>query len=251
MLGTKVVSEEEIITLVAKCIDDFYSSLISNLDNLNINKVLRRKNPYLFRAKSMQNALDIVNSILSAHVSSSEETIFGNVFFEPIATFVSGGSKALAEGIDVMVETNDTIYAIAVKSGINVFNSSSKKKQELNFNAAKKLADQVKKRFVPIIGYGYGRKKSTGRGIPKIYKELAGQDFWYEITGDKDFYKKLISYMKDCPEKHINEFNSAYERALNRFVREFTVKFCMDDGSIDWDKLVEFNSISQRKNSTY
>lgn len=58
-----------------------------------------------------------------------------------------------------MVERDNTIYAIAVKSGTSVFNADSRKKQEQNFMAASKLAQQAKKRFVPIVGYGYGKKK--------------------------------------------------------------------------------------------
>lgn len=88
----------------------------------------------------MNDASQIVSGILSAYVSSSEETIFGNVFFEPIATVAAQGQKALAEGVDIMVERGDAIYAIAVKSGTSVFNADSRKKQEQNFIAAGKLA---------------------------------------------------------------------------------------------------------------
>ena len=52
----------------------------------------------------MQSAAEIVDSVLTAFVSSSEETIFGNCFFEPIAIAASGGNKALAEGIDIMIQ---------------------------------------------------------------------------------------------------------------------------------------------------
>ena len=90
---------------------------------------MKRKNPYLFRAKAMNGAAQIIDAILAAFVSSSEETIFGNVFFEPIATAAAQGQKALAEGVDIMVERDNTIYAIAVKSGTSVFNADSRKKQ--------------------------------------------------------------------------------------------------------------------------
>ena len=234
--------EKEIIQSVAVSLDEFYKSLIGKLGTLNIKAVMKRKNPYLFRAKAMNGASQIVDALLSAFVSSSEETIFGNIFFEPIAAVAAQGQKALAEGVDIMVERDDTIYAIAVKSGTSVFNSSSKKKQEQNFMAAQKLAQQAKKRFVPIVGYGYGKKKSSGRGIPKFYMELAGQDFWAELTGDDEFYLKLIRYMESLPEKYIEEFDVAYQKAANKLVREFTVEFCNEDGSIDWEKLVRFNS---------
>jgi hypothetical protein len=234
--------EQQIVEAIAKALDDFYSALITKVNALNIKAIIRRKNPYLFRAKAMNGAAQIVDAILSAFVSSSEETIFGNVFFEPIATAAAKGQKALAEGVDIMVEKEDTIYAIAVKSGTSVFNSSSKKKQEQNFAAAQKLAQQVKKRFVPIIGYSYGKKKGSDRGVPKYYAELAGQEFWSELTGDSEFYIKLIRFMDKLPEKYVEEFENSYQKASNRLVKEFIIQFCIDDGSIDWEKLVEFNS---------
>jgi hypothetical protein len=234
--------EQAIVQSIAKALEAFYSTLIANIDKLDVKKILKRKNPYLFRAKAMNGASQIVDAILAAFVSSSEETIFGNVFFEPIATAAAQGQKALAEGVDILKEQDDTIYAIAVKSGPNVFNSSSKKKQDQNFRAALKLAQQAQKRFVPIIGYSYGKKKSSNRGIPKFYSELAGQEFWTELTGDDQFYIKLIHYMDKLPEKYIDNFEKSYQKAANRLVKEFTNEFCLDDGGINWEKLVQYNS---------
>ena len=167
--------ENEVIEAIAKGLDNFYKSLIDKTNNLDIKKIMKRKNPYLYRAKAMQNASDIVSSVLDAFVTSSEETIFGNCFFEPLALAASGGSKALAEGVDIMIEKKEenTIYAVAVKSGTSVFNADSKKRQEQNFAAAAKLAKQAKARYEAIIGYGYGKKKITGKGVPKMYQELA------------------------------------------------------------------------------
>lgn len=234
-------NEKEVIEAIATALDNFYDRLIAKVDSLNIKAVMRRKNPYLFRAKAMNGAAQIVEAILAAFISSSEETIFGNVFFEPIATAAAQGQKALAEGVDIMVERDNTIYAIAVKSGTSVFNADSRKKQEQNFIAASKLAQQAKKRFVPIVGYGYGKKKTTNRGIPKFYMELAGKAFWEELTGNDQFYVKLMLFMDKLPEQYIEDFDVAYQKAANRLLKEFTQEFCFDDGSIDWEKLVEFN----------
>ena len=236
--------KEEVIQAIAKALEVFYGTLIDKIDTLNIEKVMKRKNPYLYRAKAMQNASDIVESVLSAFVSSSEETIFGNCFFEPIAIAVSGGNKALAEGIDIMIEDKElnTIYAVAVKSGPSVFNADSKKRQEQNFIAASKLAQQAKARYEAYIGYSYGKKKESGRGKPKIYHELAGKQFWAELTGDEEFYKKIIEFMGDLPEKYVADYTESYNKAANRLVRGFSNAFCKNDGSIDWEKLVEFNS---------
>ncbi|MCL2433531.1 MAG: cytoplasmic protein [Clostridia bacterium] len=232
-------NEETVIKAVAQGLDDFYNALITKVDKLNIKNVIRSKNPYLFRAKAVNGAAQIVEAILSAFVSSSEETIFGNAIFEPVATAAGQGNKALAEGIDIMAERGNTVYAIAVKSGTKVFNAASRKKQEQNFLAAQKLAQQAKKVYVPIIGYGYGKKSVRTK---KFYQELAGQTFWAELTGDEQFYIKLIRFMRDLPEKYIERFEQSYQKASNRLVKEFTNEFCLDDGGINWEKLVAYNS---------
>lgn len=236
--------EQAVIQAIASALETFYVTLIERIDGLNIQKVMKRKNPYLYRAKAMQSAAEIVDSVLTAFVSSSEETIFGNCFFEPIALAASGGNKALAEGIDIMINDNETntISAIAVKSGPSVFNADSKKRQEQNFIAASKLAQQAKARYEAYIGYCYGKKKESGRGKPKMYRELAGKFFWEKLTGDEDFYLKIIGYMGTMPEKYVADYNDSYNRAANRLIREFSNSFCREDGNIDWEKLVEFNS---------
>lgn len=238
----RAIMNKRLLKQFATALDAFYSSLIAKVNSLNIKSIMKRKNPYLFRAKAMNGAAQIVDAILAAFISSSEETIFGNVFFEPIACAAAQGQKALAEGLDIMVERDNTIYAIAVKSGTSVFNADSRKKQEQNFMAASKLAQQAKKRFVAMIGYSYGKKKASSRGLPKFYSELAGKEFWAELTGDEEFYIKLIRLMDRLPEKYVEDFDEAYQKAANRLVKEFTIEFCYDDGGIDWEKLVRFNS---------
>lgn len=236
--------ENIVISAIAKALNTFYVTLIEKIDGLDITNVMKRKNPYLYRAKAMENASEIVESVLNAFVSSSEETIFGNCFFEPVAIAASGGKKALAEGIDIMIQddASNTIYAIAVKSGPSVFNADSKKRQEQNFIAASKLAQQIKARYEAYIGYCYGKKNDSGKGKPKIYQELAGKRFWAEITGDEDFYLKIIKFMGTLPEQYVVSYRESYNKAFNRLVREFSTEFCTPDGRIDWEKLVAFNS---------
>lgn len=243
-------NKKEVVQAISKGLDEFYTHLIASLDTINIQKIMKRKNPYLYRAKATNSAVEIVDSILSAYVSSSEETIFGNCFFEPLAIAASGGNKALAEGVDIMIQDkkSNLITAVAVKSGTSVYNADSKKRQAQNFMAAAKLAQQAKARYLAVIGYGYGQKgKPSNKAKPQIYKEIAGQDFWYFITDDKDFYTKIINFMGKLPEHYIGHFNIAYDKARNRLLREFTIAFCDDSGQINWEKLLKFNSGSKIK----
>ena len=231
----------QVMETIGNALTDFYTSLTNKLDHINIDKILKRKNPYLYRAKGISSAGQIVEGILAAYVSSSEETVFGNTFFEPIALLVSGGQKAVTEGVDITVDKDNTIYSIAVKSGTSVFNADSRTRQEQNFHSAQKRAQQARKAFLPVVGYGYGKKK-VNQNKEKFYKELAGQDFWEWLTGDPDFYTKIIHFMGTRPDEYAKEFEASYAKAENRLVREFTIKYCKADGSIDWDALIRFNS---------
>lgn len=113
--------ETAVTEAISHSLTEFYTSLTKTLDSIDVDKILKRKNPYLYRAKGINSAGQIVDGILAAYISSSEETVFGNTFFEPIAIVVSGGQKAVTEGVDITVDRDNTIYSIAVKSGTSVF----------------------------------------------------------------------------------------------------------------------------------
>lgn len=243
--------EEKVKEAIANALDSFYSSLIAKIDAINIKDIMKSKNPYLYRAKSMQTSTQIIESVLQAFVSSSEETIFGNCFFEPIAIAASGGIKSATKGVDIELfdASSNTKCFIAVKSGTSIFNADSSKKQEENFAEAQRTLRTSGGRigFEAIVGYAYGTKAETGRGKAKIYEEVAGEEFWEAITGDKDFYTKIISYMDELPEQYIDAYNVSYSKATNRLVRDFSYEFCNSDGTIDWVKIVDYNSGSPKR----
>ena len=61
-IGTKY-DETEVINAIAVALENFYKSLIEKIDGLDVVKIMKRKNPYLYRAKAMENASDIVNLV--------------------------------------------------------------------------------------------------------------------------------------------------------------------------------------------
>jgi Type II restriction endonuclease EcoO109I len=226
---------------ISVLLDDFYKRRSDKIIGLKLKDTLKRKNPYLYRAIGIQSAADIVSGLLSAYMSSSDEGIFGDSFFEPLAKFVSGGVVSPSEGVDVAVETDTKYMAIAVKSGPSVFNAQSKRRQAEDFKALENRLRKLQKHFDAVVGYSYGKKKQRCDSNAQ-FRELAGQAFWTEITGDDDFYLKIIRLMKDKPQKHLLEYEAAWNAALNRFTKEFIDEFCLEDGFIDWEKLTRFNS---------
>lgn len=240
-------------------LDDFYGKRIAALDNIDLEKALRRKNPYLYKATGKNNAADIVNELLVAHASSSDETLFGTVFFEPLALWVAQESYrgdpmfsvtiSHGEGMDMSIENfHVRVSPIAVKSGPNVFNAASKKKQAQNFLSLRARLGKAGTLYDPIIGYCYGKKKQSAKGADAgQYRELAGQLFWFELTGEPDFYLRIIDLMGTHPVAHAPLFVDAFDRASNRLAAAFLAGFQLTNGAIDWDKFAMFNSAAELK----
>jgi len=238
------LSQTQLEQEIESCLQKFYASRLAVLQNLSLKKILRQKNPYLYRALGIQKASEIVEQIMAAFVTSSDETIFGNVFFEPIAKLAAGGHVAPSEGVDFALETTDRYLAVAVKSGPNWGNADQHKRQSTNFDALRKRLYKLNKQFDPLVGQAYGQQSSEPTDNSR-FRRRSGQAFWQEITGDPDFYLKLIRLMKDVPERNRPKFRAEWDQAVNRFTRDFMADFCRSDGSIDWEKLVAFNSAAK------
>ena len=143
---------EELEGFIEQCLNDFYASRIATIDKINLKKIMGRKNPYLFKALHTERAYEIIEKIVTAYISSSDETIFGDKFFEPIAKKFSGGVVSPSEGVDVAVETDTKYSAYAVKSGPNPFNSSAKKRQNDEFGSLRSRLLKLHKQFDPVLG---------------------------------------------------------------------------------------------------
>src|SRR3989344_2528158 len=123
----------DVTDYVSKNIGGFHDARLKSLAGLELNKILLRKNPYIFKAKNILTSEALVKQILDAHLSSQEETIFGG-FLEELAIFICGkvygGTKSAAEGIDLEFLKNRVKYIVAIKSGPNWGNSSQIKRMK-------------------------------------------------------------------------------------------------------------------------
>lgn len=224
-------------------IKPFYEVRLKRINELKLNQVLKRKNPYLFKAKNIIAAQDLVNDILQAHLSSQEETIFGN-YLEELAIFISsrvyGGSKSSSPGIDLEMLKDAVKYIVAIKSGPNWGNSSQISKMKADFIRAKKVLHQSSSTLnvVAINGCCYGKDSKPDKGD---YLKLCGQEFWSFISGDDELYLKIIEPLDEEAKQKDEVFKEAYSRKLNLLTGEFLKEFC-NDGLIEWDKLLRFVS---------
>lgn len=90
-----------------------------------------------------------------------------------------------------------------------------------------------------VNGCCYGRERNPDKGD---YFKFCGQSFWDFISGSKDLYKDIIEPLGHRAKEKNETFEKSYSNMINKFTREFTQDFCKEDGEINWEKLVEFNS---------
>lgn len=234
---------EEVSEWVNRNIVTFHENKIKILKQLTLNKALRHKNPYLFRAKNISLAQELVKEVLNAYLSSSEEKLFGD-FLEDLAIFIAGktcgGKKSSATGIDLEFENNNIHYLVSIKSGTNWGNSSQQRKQQEDFDKAVRVVKQSShvKNVQAVLGICYGKTRTT---YVRNYLKVVGQNFWYFISGNKELYIDIIKPLGYGAKEHNDAYLEKKVRVINQFTQELLANYC-SNGIIDWHKIVKLNS---------
>ena len=246
---------------VEEHIGSFHEKRLDTVRNKRLNDILKRKNPYLFKAKA-QDATQLVRSILDAFMSSQEETLFGD-FLEDVGVFVAqhvySGYKPTTQnltGIDLVLEKNGNVYIFEIKSGPNWGNASQKIKMYQNFSEAiSRLQPQYpNQKIVPINGCMYGIDRSpkktgeikeSGRIIKEVvYWKLCGQDFWYFISNNRELYLEIIEPLGYQAKQRNGAFQNEYDKFINKSTNDFLNNYLGEDGGVAWDLLTRFKSES-------
>jgi hypothetical protein len=237
------INLNDLVNFVEQNIGEFHQRRAYSLQTLRLTHVLKRKNPYLFKAKNINDAHDLVKLLLDAHFSSQEETIFGE-FLEKLAIYVCekvfNGRKSIAEGIDLEFVRDGVLYIVAIKSGPNWGNSGQVKRMVDNFKQAKRILRTGDKRtnIQAVNGCCYGQENQPDKGD---YLKLCGQEFWEFISANNRLFVDIVEPLGYQAKDRNEEFLVEYSRILNLFTQEFMDDFSID-GRIDWEKLVQFNS---------
>jgi len=238
----------DVSAYVEENIGTFHQKRIATLNNLSLSRVLKRKNPYLFKAKSVQTAQEIVKGLVDAHISSNEETVFGD-WLEGLAIFINskvyGGWKSGIPGVDLEFDRDGKRCIVNIKSGPNWGNSSQIAKMKSDFKTAAKTLRTSNSgvQIVAVNGCCYGKTIKADQGD---YFKYCGQTFWEFISSSPMLYTELIEPLGHMARQKNEEFLQSYACMLNRFTRQFGDEFCEESGTIDWKKLVEFNSSASR-----
>ncbi len=234
----------EIVDYVEKNIGVFHKKRISSLDTLKLSKILKRKNPYLFKAKYILTAEQLVKGLVDAHISSNEETIFGD-WLEGLAIFVNSkaydGWKSGIKSIDLEFDKDNIRYIVNIKSGPNWGNSSQIAKMVSDFKTAQRTlrTSNSNLNITSVNGCCYGKDNKPDKGD---YYKYCGKEFWKFISGDTNLYIDIIEPLGTKAKERNDEFLQSYSQMINKFTLEFSIDFCDNKGSIDWKKLVIFNS---------
>jgi hypothetical protein len=240
----KQLNLKNVTQYVEENIGIFHQKRIAGLNDLKLRKVLGKKNPYLFKAKYVLTAQDIIKSLTDAFISSQEETIFGD-WLEGLAIFINQkvyrGRKSGIPGIDLEFDKDDIRYIVTIKSGPNWGNSSQIAKMVADFKTAKKTlrTSNSQLNIIAVNGCCYGRDNNPDKGN---YFKYCGQKFWEFISGDSELFTKIIEPLGHKAKERNDDFLKSYSQMINKFTKEFADTFCLANGSIDWKRLVRFNS---------
>ncbi len=217
----------------------FHQGRIDTLQKLDIKRVLK-KNPYLFRAKNVLTASEIVTGMMDAFLSSSEEERFGT-FLEGLAVFVAeqtaGGSKSAAPGVDLEFANEGVHYLVSIKSGPNWGNASQQNELERNLRdgVARLRQRRPSANVQSVLGICYGRVRTA---YLRGYLKLVGQNFWYFISEDKYLYTDIIEPIGHRAKEHNEEYERNKAQVENLLTAAFIKDYCHPSGTIDWPKLV-------------
>lgn len=153
------MSSSKIENLILQSFDEFYRQRLMKLTGVMLSDLLHKQNLYLLCATSASSGSKIVEKLLEEYVSLSDESIFGQTFFESITS----------------IEHEETTLS--------------------------------------------GEKSNSA------YEAIA-----------------LINAIHYTPIQSWIEFEDEWAKALNRLSYDFYNNFTKDDGSIDWEKLLRYNS---------
>ena len=143
--------------------------------------------------------------------------------------------------MDLEFERDKILYIVSIKSGPNWGNAGQIEKLRTNFKKAKRIlnTNTSKQNVVAVNGCLYGREAPEERGD---YLKYCGQRFWEFISGRKSLYTDIIEPLGSRAKERKEEFEVELAKVTNRLTKEFLDGFCLQDGTIQWKKVVEFNA---------
>ena len=217
-------------------------------------KIIKRKNPFLFRARVDDDVHAFARMVIDAYLSSSEETMFGNTLEEiaiSICKHARGGQKSTADNIDLEYIKDDVRCVMQIKSGVNWGNSSQKKTLVRDFQKAARILRQgsPSSRVRCIEGICYGKSEIKDVGTHYRY---VGHAFWQEVSGWDGSAQAVLEIIGTHASNGLNEArHKACEGLVHYFKQQGIISLpsagarttCPAEENlqyaIDWGKLLD------------
>lgn len=189
---------------------EFFRDIVVESHIKNTKKLVKLKefnvNPFLITylanyLTGNNSAESIAKALIYPRVlGTSINTLFGN----RIQTFcnkVLNSFASTTSGIDIeFIDAIDNRRKYCqIKAGPNTINKDDVETIKNHFKGVRKLArtNGLSIEFNDLVlGVLYGTKKELNGNYRKVnedYPVIVGQEFWYRLTGDEDFYADLIS----------------------------------------------------------
>ena len=213
-------------------------------------KIVATKNPFLFRARVSTDASLLSRMIVDAFLSSSEETMFGNVLEEiaiDVCSHAKGGRKSSTESMDLEYDEGRKRTIVQIKSGPKWGNARQKKALVSSFNTARQVVRQgrnVEVRCVEGICYGPSETKDLG-----THWRLIGNDFWFDISGWYGSARGVFNIIGEHAGNGLEEAREIAYRDMVSFLRSrgaVTV-----GGQVKWDSLLDLVMTKGGKSSEF
>lgn len=206
------MTEQEKQEILNKAKEFFTDTLVAN-HKKNTEKLTLKSfniNPFLIKylanfMNGSSNPEDIAKALVYPRVlGTSINTSFGTNL-QKFCTSTLEGFASTTSGIDI--EFTDYIDGrkkyCQIKAGPNTINKDDVKTITDHFSAVKRLARTNGLTIGYndlIVGVFYGTKDELNAHYKKIdeeYPVIVGQEFWYRLTGDKNFYQDLIDTLAE------------------------------------------------------
>jgi hypothetical protein len=234
----------DISTFLSDRIRQLYKQQVEHVKQVRLSDILRQADGYFLTFKRVALIDQFVREGIDRAMFPTQQKLFHRLL-EDLSLFVCerthGGWESSFTGIDLEFRAGKTQYLVSVKSGPNWGNSRQVAALKRDFSTAKRIlrTNAPERNVVAVCGCCYGRDNKPDKGE---YLKLCGQRFWEFISGNKNLYTEIIEPLGHRAKERDEEFAVAYAQIINRFTMGFAKDFCEEDGKINWEKLVRFNS---------
>lgn len=235
---------KDLSTYAEQSIIKLHQARLLNIQKLVLNNELRNKDFNFYRTIQLHTLGELINRCVEHHIYLTEKRMFeswvkGLIIF--ICHQTHGGFKSNLPGVDF--EFIDEDYGFLAKLFFHNYSSSLPQKRKWLKQliiVKKKLQNEN-----PTIVYKAAQVFPLAEDYSNSDEEFiiySGTNFWQWLTGEDNFFERSIKPIVGSARSKDQKYWDTHTQMLNRFYRTFTEQYLRSDFSIDWEKLVRFNS---------